>query len=376
MVGIVQEQHPLRARLFMQWKRMDWPILIDPLNLLDVGVVPITLLIDEHGIIRGRAGQGGKQKQVEAFLGERFEPEAADRPAIAPPDLARPGKPVGEGDALDWRRYAEALTLWGGAERLDRAVAAFERAVELDPEDPRAEFRLGVAYRMRYDSGGEAADFRRAVEHWSRAREIDPNNYIWTRRLQQFGPRQQKPYPFYDWVATARAEIESRGDRAVALPVEPSGAELAHPAGDFEASGDSEAEPDPEGRIRRDPGRFVRLEATSVPIVVPPSSSARIHVELAPEAERDAHWNNEVGGLVVWIDPPAGWKIDRNRMEVAPPPEPVSGERRRVEFDVLSPDNPATGARLTGYALYYVCEGIKGQCLYRRQDLSVPLRTR
>ena len=52
IVGIVEEQHPDRARLFMQWKQMTWPIMIDPLNLLDVAAVPITLLIDENGIIR------------------------------------------------------------------------------------------------------------------------------------------------------------------------------------------------------------------------------------------------------------------------------------------------------------------------------------
>ena len=44
-VGIIQEQHPGRARLFMQWKGMDWPILVDSLDLLDVSVVPITVLI-------------------------------------------------------------------------------------------------------------------------------------------------------------------------------------------------------------------------------------------------------------------------------------------------------------------------------------------
>ena len=36
MVGIIQEQHPDRARLFMQWKRMGWPILVDSYNLLGV----------------------------------------------------------------------------------------------------------------------------------------------------------------------------------------------------------------------------------------------------------------------------------------------------------------------------------------------------
>ncbi len=54
MVGIIQEQHPDRARLFMQWKDMGWPILVDSYDLLEVPVVPITLAIDESGIIRKR----------------------------------------------------------------------------------------------------------------------------------------------------------------------------------------------------------------------------------------------------------------------------------------------------------------------------------
>lgn len=29
MVGVIQEQHPDRARLFMQWKEMGWPMLVD-----------------------------------------------------------------------------------------------------------------------------------------------------------------------------------------------------------------------------------------------------------------------------------------------------------------------------------------------------------
>ena len=45
MVGIIQEQHPDRARLFMQWKQMRWPIMIDALNELEVAVVPITMLL-------------------------------------------------------------------------------------------------------------------------------------------------------------------------------------------------------------------------------------------------------------------------------------------------------------------------------------------
>ena len=59
MIGIIQEQHPERTQLFMQWKEMDWPILVDSLNLLNVSAVPITALIDENGIVRKLRPQPG-----------------------------------------------------------------------------------------------------------------------------------------------------------------------------------------------------------------------------------------------------------------------------------------------------------------------------
>ena len=52
MVGLIQEQHPDRCRLFAQWKQLDFPILWDPFNLTDSKVVPNFIAIDEHGIVR------------------------------------------------------------------------------------------------------------------------------------------------------------------------------------------------------------------------------------------------------------------------------------------------------------------------------------
>ena len=260
-----------------------------------------------------------------------------------------------------------------GAGAIDGAIAALKRAIELDPDDGRARFRLGVVYRMRYDApGGEAADFQRAVNQWAKAREIDPNQYIWMRRLPQYGPRLWKPYPFYDWVDQARSEIESRGATPVALPVEPRGAELAGPAQAFDAD-DSTTEPDAAGRIHRDPGKFIEIAGTQVPARIKAGSTARIHLELRPNDATDSHWNNEVGGLVIWIDPPAGWQVDRRKLSLPTPPYPVSEEPRLAELEIRAPKD-AGDAELTGYALYYVCEGLKGQCLYRRQDLRLPLR--
>ena len=75
VVGIVQEQHPDRARLFMQWKEMDWPILVDSLILLEVGVVPITVAIDEHGIIRAVGPDSGSLEAT--FVDVEFEFEVS-----------------------------------------------------------------------------------------------------------------------------------------------------------------------------------------------------------------------------------------------------------------------------------------------------------
>ncbi len=157
--------------------------------------------------------------------------------------------------------------------------------------------------------------------------------------------------------------------------MEPRGAELAHPSDDFGVA-EGVAEPDPEGRIHRDEEGYVRVESTMVPVRIGPARSARVHLEFRPTAENDAHWNNEVGGLTVWLDPPEGWAVDQRMITVMPPTDSaVSDEVRRVEFEIRSPESPHGPGEIKAYALYYVCEGRQGQCLYRRQDLSLQIDT-
>ena len=51
-LGVVQEQHPDRTRLYRQWRQLDWPIFVDSMNTIDhVTVVPIPMAIDESGIV-------------------------------------------------------------------------------------------------------------------------------------------------------------------------------------------------------------------------------------------------------------------------------------------------------------------------------------
>jgi tetratricopeptide (TPR) repeat protein len=223
-VGIIQEQHPDRARLFMQWQQMDWPILVDSLNLLGVSAVPITLLIDEQGIVRAVQP---KEKELREFLDTDYSadsnPATVPERRIAGQDLI-PSKPGPDASASSWREYGDALFLWQDASRLDAVIDSYKSALEKAPEHAANHFRLGVAYRARHDSNHRRpGDFQKAVDSWKHALDLNPNQYIWRRRIQQYGPRLDKPYPFYDWVHTAREEIKARGEEPVALSAPPSG---------------------------------------------------------------------------------------------------------------------------------------------------------
>ncbi len=362
MIGIVQEQHPDRARLFMQWKQMEWPVLVDSLDLLEIDVVPLTLAIDEHGIIR----------QIHPPL---ENPDQLRRTFVDVPFEAPRGVAPNRSVTLDpARQRAQDLYRWGGDDEIDTIVDAFADSAGADPEHGYGLFRAGVAVRRRYDSpSARPGDFQRAVHYWEAALTVDPNNYIWRRRIQQYGPRLDKPYPFYDWVPTARAEISARGETPAELVVEPGGAEFAQPAPAFTA--DATAPPVIDERILRDDGTYVVAESTLVPGTVAPGASTRAHVTFLPNDAIKAHWNNEVDDLVFWIEPPDEWQVDHRVLTVANPTQTVSLELRTVEFEIRVPDTATDGElKLPGYALYYVCEDVNGICLYRRQDVALTLR--
>ena len=377
MVGIVLEQHPDRTRLFMQWRRMDFPLMVDPFNLLGLPFVPATFLLDEHGVIQLSQPKLDKLPQIEdAFFNRSFDPPA-DTPSVQTrvPDLAQIHQAAQSGGARDWRDYATELTLWGGAERLDEAIEAAQQALNLRADDT-THFRLGVIYRKRYDSPyRQDNDFRRAVEHWSKALDIDPNNYIWRRRIQQYGPRLDKPYPFYDWVPIAREEVAARGETPIELSVEPGGAEFAQPAQDFGAVDGQHKEPDAEGRIFPDEEPFIHIETILVPPAIVSGDTARVHVTLRPNLDIKAHWNNEAGDTALWINLPEKWNVERRYLTVPNPTTDVSLEARHFEFEVRVPQDAVPGpASLSAYALYYVCEDVNGVCMYRRQNIPLNIQ--
>ncbi len=358
---------------------MDWPILVDSLNLLQVSGVPQTIAIDEHGIVREVGLRLDKADEFRSgFMQTEFDAPGPDQPPALPAVWPEPIEPAGGADAAARRAFADLIIRAGRWDRIDEAIAAYRKAIELEPGDGWTDFRLGVALRKRYDSAQrKSGDFQAAVDRWKAALDIDPNQYIWRRRIQQYGPRLDKPYPFYDWVPLARREIEARGETPPALAVEPGGAEFAAPA-DALARADSPArEPDAEGRIHRDEGELIEIETVAAPGSLQQGEAARLHVAFRPLARKKAHWNNEADGVEVWLREPDGCELDAPYRLLPLPAAAVSVEERRAEFEVRCQDGAAPGRRaIEGYALYYVCEDVGGTCLYRRQDFNLALEVR
>jgi len=374
VIGIAQEQHSDRNRLFTQWHEIDWPVLYDPINVMQVRGVPIEVAIDENGIVRSTKLKPETLKSE--FLDKSFE--AGDRTPDKPVKPTRPdldvlrqnAKQTGSADA--WRRLGDALVLWNGQNEIEEAIKAYTQAINIKPDDGDAHFRLGVCYRMRYDSPQRMPDdFQKAVDHWTSARQIEPNQYIWRRRIEQYGPRLTKPYPFYDWVESAAAEIKARGEKPVELRVLPTGSEIAAPDKTFDIANQDIAPLDPQGRIHRDAGGLVLAEVTVVPPQVKPEEIARVHVTLRPNTKQKAHWNNEAEPLKFWIDAPAGWQV-KPQLLIAPQGEqPETSEPRSLEFEVRAPANASGTAQLAAYALYYACEDVHGTCQFLRLDIPV-----
>lgn len=372
LLGVTQEQHPDRCRLFAQWNRIDWPIVWDPINTLESAAVPLVVAIDEHGIVR--ALRPAVESFEQDFLAKTFADDAptAPLPPLRPPDLNALHERAKQASASRaWRDFGDALALWGGSARLDDAIDAYGHGHRLDRDDGNALFRLGVCYRMRHESDRNlAGDFQHAVDYWEMALALNPNQYIWRRRIQQYGPQLIKPYAFYDWVTEAHRDIAARGERPITLSVMPYGAEMAKPSKSFVAANGKATSPDPGGRIHRDQQNLIEAEITVVPARLKPGDTARVHVTFRPNARLKAHWNNESDPLKLWVESAGALRVSQHLLVAQPSDRPETNEVRRLDFEIQVP-REATGAlRLSAYALYNVCEGAGGSCQFLRRDLD------
>jgi len=433
VVGIALEQHPERTQLYAQWKGYDFPILWDPFGLTGNEVVPVITAVDEFGITRmTRLDPRRFEEQfVAEFMDVEFEDDAPPYQGVDP-FVTDPTPRAGEewaadnahrkalDAALEWMQPAprSILDLRGFApdpleEPISLACTALGEWARSDGAPAEAWFYLGVAHRMRADSFAcQSGDFQAAIDAWRTALDMRPNQYIWRRRIQQWGPRLDKPYAFYDWVDDAFAEIRARGDEPVVARIELTGSEVADRSRRIPGTGPDAVAPeppDPKGAITRDEGEFVRLE-TAVALSTAkegsnvrwPSGACRVHVMLEPT--EGAKWEAATDPPVLWLDLPEGWLAQSPRIEfpwyeagpdgAAPKPD----ERRRwtVDFGLSTapmpmgpppgddddkgagdddgpPPFPTFAREIPGYVVYSVCLPETGQCVFRRQDFTLTI---
>ena len=362
VLGVVQEQHSERTKLYKQWKQYDFPIAQDSVTKLGAAVVPIFIGIDEHGIVRNtRLRPGGLAK----FLETEFEAPATAAPVMdGEIDYAKMATEDDTAENLCMMGDAEMLFRVSKSESHNKAIAAYQSALEKDPKNGTILFRLGAAYRQRYDEQShDDADFDLASKHWTLAMEANPRQYIWRRRIEQYGPRLEKPYPFYDWVGTAIKEIEQRGEVPVKLTVELTQSELAaRSKPDFSKR---DTMPKSTEELERDKGEYISIESTMVPGFAKPGKPATVHLRLVASG---AKWNNESTPLTVWVDSDSA-KLSKQLMVFDNPNQADSKENRSFEFDLMVGDNGNDGM-ISGFALYNVCTE-DGVCMYRRQDFKI-----
>jgi cytochrome c-type biogenesis protein CcmH/NrfG len=70
-----------------------------------------------------------------------------------------------------------------GEEGQLKAIAAFEKALSLDPEAPSVNYNLGLIYKER-------GEMQKAAAHFWRALDVDPSDRDARIRLKQLGDQQ------------------------------------------------------------------------------------------------------------------------------------------------------------------------------------------
>ena len=355
ILGIAQEQHAERTKLYKQWKQYEFPIVQDATTSMNLAVVPVPILVDEHGVVRETRP---KPNQLANLVGQEFQ--ATDS--------------VSGSDSQDDQHLVM------GNERLhqkdidiDGAVAAFQKAVEKDPQNAKAMFSLGVAHRMRFDSPSrEPDDFKKASDYWSKALAINPNQYIWRRRIEQYGPRLTKPYPFYNWVDKAKKDISARGEEPVDLTVELTGSEVAK-NGRWSKTEAGAKNPDPASKIFMDKKDYLSISSTSVPATVKKGEAVRVHLELEIN---DAYWNDEATPIQVWINESSTGTPEHRLVEFARDSAPSETHKkpsdpRTIDFEFRT-SKESSECLVSGYVLFHCCDD-EGVCYYFRKNFKTPI---
>lgn len=378
VVGIAQEQHAGRVRLFAQWQNVEWPILHDAMNVVGVKDVPLLVAIDEHGVIR--AVDPDLEKLAEDFISKEFTPLKVMPPIDLKelPDPRTTRRIAGEARRNnEWRRHAEALVLAGKPQQIKEAIATFQLAIDADDGDEAAWFGQGVAYRIRYDRPErDAGDFQAALDAWRKAAQLDPANAIYLARLQQYGPCIDKPFSFYDWIETAREDITHREETPVVLICEPVGAEVSPPEAKFRFNKRKGPDSPALGKAAVDRRPIVEVtSACAAETKKRKGSIVQIYVtcRLAPGSE--ATWSNEGEPMQLWLETPKTGRLGVRYLAYQQPKEPRTVEERVLSFP-LRLASAKSSLTLEGTLLYFVHDGPNAPAQPMKQDVRIKVKVR
>ncbi len=373
MLGLIQEQHADRCLLFQQWKGLDFPVVQDAINANGIKEVPVYIAIDEHGIVRSRPRRpkGFASEFIEkTFVASAESADIADSRTINPEYWQ--AKVDQTASVKNLLGLADSLVVWDDdIAKTQRAIELYSQGSQQQPERGDIRFRMGVANRMLYELSQrtDSEYFARAVSNWESALRLRPNQYIYRRRIEQYGPRLKKPYSFYDWINKARTDIVARGDSPQKLQVEPNGAEFAHRAKQMKVDKSSQ-NPDPQNRITRDRD-FVQTHINFVPSRPGPGDVVAVHVGFS--VSRTAKWNHETSPLSLWVSGSENNVLLSSQLitDETQYTTPESKEPLSISFEMQIPADQKNDIELTAFALFNICESERGQCLFRRRDFTI-----
>ena len=375
LLGVMLEQHQDRGRLFAQWKNIDFPVIFDPLNLAEIEKFPTVIGLDEEGLVR--VINPGPKRLGRRFINKKFESEQSERrsPILEPLPPKYTRRMAGEArTGKSWREHGDASVLGGLPLQIREAIDAYQRAVSLDPKDAFANFRLGVAYRIRFDRPDrQLGDFQSAINAWRGAARADPRNKLFRSRIQQYGVRTERPDEMYGWIARARKDIAARGETPTPLEPAPMAVELAKPRKKFRRD---KSDPPPggsEGTISSDEASLIELETAVVRGVGKSGRDyAQILLMFRPKPDGGVQWDNRQSSLRVWIEPPAGTRLSKRFMEYKAGSSEPTKEERTLNSEIRFLKKAKKSAmKIKGHALCAVMTD-PPQLLRRDFEIEIP----
>lgn len=224
VLAVSHDASPAQARLFFQWKKIDWPLAHDVINHCGVETLPLALYINEKGIIKQidpEPEKLAKRLAKAKALKPREIPES-DREQLVEPKITR--RAASEGRSADSLCiHGDALVVAGQPPQIDEAIEVYKKATNEAPEMAKAWFGLGVAHHMRAKLNqsadpSAADDGKAATAAWKKVRELAPDNQVFKIEIEEFKAKPAALKKLFEWVEEAKKEISDRGDKPVEVP--------------------------------------------------------------------------------------------------------------------------------------------------------------